>query len=135
MKLLAVGLALFGLCTLSAADTADAVLSRLAHVNQFAFGGIGYAGVTSPGEKDYKLILVRPTAMADFEKLLSSGNPQAKAYALVGIRKLNPRRFKEAVQPVRDSKDEVVTERGCIVDHETMRAIAGQIEDGRYSKY
>lgn len=60
----------------------DTVVERLTKVEIFAFGGVGYAGTTSPGEKDYKAILSRPTALADFEQLYSSGNAMAKAYAL-----------------------------------------------------
>jgi hypothetical protein len=111
----------------------DEVLSRLARVEQFAFGGVGYAGVTSQGEKDYRVVLSHSSALADFEKLYSAGNLQAKSYALVGIRKLNSDRFKELSQSLRDSKDEVTTLHGCIVSHEPLGALVRQIEGGKYS--
>ena len=67
------------------AESSNAIVDCLAKVDLFAFGGVGFAGVISSGEKDYRLLL-SSSAEADFEKLLASGNPQAKCYALVGIR-------------------------------------------------
>jgi hypothetical protein len=71
----------------------DAVLDRLSKVERFAFGPTGYAGVTSEGEKDFRAVLGRSSALTDFEKLFAEGNIQAKSYALVGIRKLSQNAF------------------------------------------
>jgi hypothetical protein len=72
------------------------VAKRLATVSAFAFGAVGFAGVTSKGEIDFRFILSRsePIALAAFEKLFVAGNFQAKAYALAGIKKLNSNRSK-----------------------------------------
>jgi hypothetical protein len=99
----------------------------------FAFGPTGYVGVISVGEKNYKLILSRPSAEADFERLVSTGNPQAKSYALVGIRVINPNRFKELSTSLRDSEEEVTTQSGCIVSNETLGKLLKRIEAGDYS--
>ena len=115
-------------------NSVDTTFQRLAKVDRFAFGGIGYAGVTSQGEKDYKLVLSRPSAMDDFEKLLAIGNPQAKSYALVGIRSLNPKRYEELSRPFHDSKDNVVTQSGCIEWREPLSKVLQRIEAGEYSK-
>lgn len=116
-----------------AQQPADVVVERLARVGQFAFGGVGIAGTTSPGEKDYKAVLVRSTAMADFERLLSIGNPQAKAYALVGIRTINPKRYRTLSPRFLDSKENVSILRGCLVSTESLPSVLKQIEDGQYS--
>ena len=78
-------------------DAVDAAVRRLAKVETFAFGGTGYAGVTSKGEIDFRLLVSQPpqVALAAFEKLYAAGNPQGKSYALSGFKKLDPRRFKE----------------------------------------
>jgi len=125
---------LLGTATSQSGGPSDSTFERLAKVERFAFGGIGYAGVISQGEKDYKVILSRPSAMMDFERLLSVGNPQAKGYALVGIRALDLSRFKELSHSLRDSKEELSTERGCIVSHESLRTVLNPIEAGEYSK-
>jgi hypothetical protein len=114
--------------------TVDVALERLAKVEVFAFGGVGFAGATSVGETNYKIIVVRPSAFADFEKLYTVGNLQAKCYALVGIRKLNPQRFKELAQPLSGSKQTVNTEHGCIRGTEPIRAVIREIGSGIYSR-
>lgn len=93
---------------------------------------MGFSGATSPGEKDYKAILSRPSAMADFDSLYSSGNIMAKCYALVGIRRLSPRRFRELARTLHYSKEQVVTMHGCIMSQEPLSVIIKQIESGIY---
>jgi len=44
-----------------AAEPFEAVFNRLAKVERFAFGGVGYAGQISQGQKDYEIILSRPS--------------------------------------------------------------------------
>ena len=115
-----------------AGESIDAIFNRLVKVDRFAFGPTGYAGVISQGEKDYRSVLSRPSAIADFERLYSMDNPQAKSYALVGIGKLSPGRFKELSDSLRNSRDEVLTQSGCIVYHESFAAILKRIEAGQY---
>jgi hypothetical protein len=93
----------------------DPVLERLSKVGRFAFGPTGYAGVISVGEEDYQTVLSRSFALADFEKLFAEGNIQAQCFALVGIHKLNPNRFKELARSVSGSKKSVAIMEGCIV--------------------
>lgn len=118
-----------------AGDSVDPVLDRLAKVDRFAFGGTGYAGVISSGEKDYRVILSRPSALLDFEKLFAMGNSQGKSYALMGIRALDPSRFKQISRPLRGSTEEVVTQSGCIVYHESLGAVLKRIDAGAYFMY
>jgi hypothetical protein len=115
------------------AHSPDAVIERLAKTGVFAVGPVGYAAITSPGEKDYRTVFNRGSALEDFEKLYSAGNLQAKCYALAGIHRLDPARFKELVQPLRDSKDTVTTMSGCILSREAFGDIIKQIESGRFS--
>jgi hypothetical protein len=125
---------LLGVASAQQDNSVDAAFDRLAHVDRFAFGGIGYAGVTSEGEKDFRLILARRTALADFERLLSVGNSQAKLYALAGIRKLSPGRFEVLSRPFGGSKEKVMTQSGCIVWHDTLATVLKQIMAGQYSR-
>ena len=60
------------------AHPSDAVVERLAKTGVFAFGPVGFARITSPGETDYRTVFNRTPALADFEKLYSGGNLQAK---------------------------------------------------------
>jgi hypothetical protein len=111
----------------------DAVVERLAKVGVFAFGPVGFAAITSPGETDYRTVFNRSSALEDFEKLYSTGNLQAKCYALVGIHRLNPTRFRELIRPLLDSKETVNTMTGCILSREALGNVIKQIESGRFS--
>jgi hypothetical protein len=124
------------LCSVAvrADDSVASAIKRLSTVERFAFGGVGYAGVTSKGEIDFKMILSQPqaTALSAFEELYATGNPQGKSYALSGMKKLNPQRFKELLAALGTSTDEVEVMRGCIVSHEPLLDIAKQIERGKF---
>lgn len=111
----------------------DASVKRLSTVQTFAFGGVGYAGVISKGEIDFKFILSQQPqiALAAFEKLFATGNPQAKAYALVGVKKLDLKRFKELLTTSAVT-DEVEVMRGCIVSHESLKEVAVAIDAEKF---
>ena len=115
------------------AHPSDAIVERLAKTGVFAIGPVGYAAITSPGEKDYRTVFNRSSALEDFEKLYSTGNLQAKCYALIGIHRLDPTRFKELVPPLRDSKETVTTMSGCIMSREAFGNVIKQTESGRFS--
>jgi hypothetical protein len=107
-------------------------LDRLAHVDRFAFGDVGYAGVISQGEKDFEAILHRPSAALEFETLYKIGTRQAKAYALVGLRRLRSARFRELAASSGNSKEIVETMSGCIVFHEPFSDVVKRIKSGVY---
>jgi hypothetical protein len=134
MKRLAMALSMILCCILAAQDTLSPAMERLAKTERFAFGGVGIAGVTSPGEKDFRVIVSQPPEIAldRFEKLYATGNAQAQAYALAGIRKLDPKRFKQLLGSVKNSNKPIVTMAGCIVDRQTFGAVAREIESGHY---
>ena len=120
--------------TAIAADSVDAAVKRLSSVDRFAFGGVGYAGVISKGEIDFKFVISqpRPAALTAFEKLYATGNLQGKSYALTGIKKLNPQRFKELLASAGISTDQAEVMRGCIISHESLRDVAKQIDRGKF---
>lgn len=125
------------LCSVSptlADHTVDAAVSRLSTVERFAFGGVGFAGVISKGETDFRLVLAQPKAIAlsSFERLYTVGNPQGRSYALAGLKKLAPQRFTEFVAALGKSTEEVEVMRGCIVSHEPLQDIAKQIDQGKF---
>lgn len=115
-----------------AVDPVDAAVNRLANVEYYAFGGVGFAGVTSRGEKDYKAIFVSPNGLQEFELLFSRGNPAAKCYALFGIRKLDKEKFKKLAAPLRHSQIEVSTMRGCLESRERLGDLIARIEKEKF---
>jgi hypothetical protein len=124
----------FSVLPVLADDTVDAAVNRLATIGQFAFGGVGFAGVTSKGETDFKFVLAqpKPTARNAFERLYAVGNPQGKSYALSGLKKVAPERFAELVATVAKSTEEVEVMRGCIISREPFPEVAKQIGQGNF---
>lgn len=125
---------LFSISPVLGEDTVDPAVKRLSTVQNFAFGGVGFAGITSKGETDFKFVLAqpKPTALNAFEKLYAIGNPQGKSYALSGLKKLAPERFAEVVATLAKSTEEVEVMRGCIVSHEPLPEVAKQIGQGKF---
>jgi len=115
----------------------DDAEKRLSEVKVFAFGGIGFAGQTSKGEIDFRLVLSQPSqvALTVLEKLYATGNPQAKTYALFGIRKINSSRFKELLASAKASQEKVEVMRGCIMTDDFPRDLASQIGQGKWDTW
>jgi hypothetical protein len=112
-------------------------LQGVAAVKVFAFGGIGYAGTTSEGEADFRVIVAQPpkVALEAFRKLYATNNPQAKAYALAGIRKLDKGAFKELQASWHGSSLTVRTEEGCIVSDASLENIAERLDSGDFDAW
>jgi hypothetical protein len=68
-------------------------IARLSKVERFAIGGVGFAGMMSQGEKDYRSIMGSDSALDGMRELYRTGNLQAKAYALLGIHALDHKAF------------------------------------------
>jgi len=109
-----------------AEDPVDALVKRLSRVGLYTLGGVGFAGAVTQGTLDYRELLAQPQPVAEaaFEKLYASGNPQAKAYALTGMKKVNRVRFKEMLVSAEDSTEMVNTARGCVLSREPLMRIA-----------
>ncbi len=118
-------------------DAASVALLRIQSTAVFAFGGVGFVGRTSQGEIDFKTILSLPReqAIAAIEQIYEKGNPQAKSYALAGLRKLDVSRFETLRTSLQHSPVKVQIMRGCILSGETLQQIASGIESGQYDSW
>ena len=72
-------------------EVAAAEPKSLAEVEEFAFGGVGVAGIESQGERFFRAVMDSNDALATFQKILGRGTAAAKLYALCGIRLLSER--------------------------------------------
>jgi hypothetical protein len=104
----------------------EAAAQRLKSVGVYAFGKIGFVGMTSPGELDYRAILsaTHEQALNLFEDVFAHGNRQGRSYALAGIHKLDPERFKELYEEVATSDEMVFTQGGCVISRSKLKDIA-----------
>jgi hypothetical protein len=119
-----------------ARDIMPVATERLTTINLFAFGGVGFAGKTSDGEKAFSAVMEKPLeqALPAMEAIFANGSGAAKGYALVGIRKLAPERFETLYQSVAHSQEKVQTMSGCIARIRTLQEVANEIKSGAYDK-
>jgi hypothetical protein len=110
-------------------------LQTLSSIHDFAFGGIGVAGTISEGEVAFREIYNRPSAKDDFLQLLNSGNPQAKCYALVALRGLNPQIYSSKIEEYKKDETKVTTIGGCMIAVFPMSSVATSVEAGYYDSY
>ncbi len=128
---------LFGGVQALARDPVDDIVQNLSTVRVFAFGGVGFAGATSKGETNLRYLISEPdtVGLQALELVYSTGTPEARAYALAGLKKLNPKRFKELLAATAESKERVAVMHGCIGSTETMASIARKVDRGDYSPW
>lgn len=109
---------------------------RLTTIELFAFGGVGFAGKTSEGEKAFRTVMEKPleVALPAMEAIFANGSVEAKSYALVGIRKLAPNRFETLYQSVAHSQEKVHTMSGCIARTKPLQELAKEIRSGAYDR-
>jgi hypothetical protein len=127
MKILTCTVLIFMAAQTYAEQPPEAVVGRLIKVEYFAFGGVGYAGIVSPGEKDFRNVMARSNALELLKQIYQHGNAQARCYALSGIRKLDPDEFERLAHQLRDSNEQVNTFRGCIISQEPLSELIKQI--------
>ena len=108
---------------------------ELLNIKCFAFGGVGYAGTTSPGELAFRAVLAGANAREHFETILAKGTAEAKLYALCGIRRLQPESFDAAAKSLRAADPPVNTMSGCLLAEEKASAVIRRIAEGDYDRY
>jgi len=108
---------------------------QLASIHDFAFGGIGYVGITSEGEILFREIYSSDSAKNQFRDLLKAGNIQAKCYALVALKKLDPEFYKAQIDQFKKSKKNVSTIGGCMIMVIPMYSVSANIDKGDYDTY
>jgi hypothetical protein len=112
----------------------SASLRGLSEARIFALGGVGFAGQIPQELYLLRAIMaLKPVQAAqELDKLYSGGNPQAMSYALVGMRKLDWKRYGELLALARTSDVTVRTMWGCIVLDEKIRTVADELDSGKY---
>jgi len=136
MKRLALTLLLLFASVALAQDAVSASVKSISKTGVFAFGGVGFAGVTSQGEKDFRVIFDQPpdAALQSFESIYTTGNPEAKSYALAAIHKLDEQRFSDLLASLKGSEP-VMTMRGCIMEKQTLAEVAKEIQAGQFDSW
>jgi hypothetical protein len=107
---------------------------KLLQTKIFALGGVGYAGIISEGETLTRKFLPQKGAMVTFMSLLENGTPEAKLYAIWGLRKLNGRASKASFDEYRNLSTMVNRMSGCERFSEKFSESVKEIENPFYLK-
>jgi hypothetical protein len=108
---------------------------RVASARYFAFGGIGFAGITSEEELAFREIMASKSAGVDLLRLLKVGNGEGKCYALVGLRLKDRAAFEEQAKTLANLRKEVETVGGCLVTKQSLSAVVARIQAGAYDQW
>jgi len=108
---------------------------RLNKAERFAFGKIGYAAVTSQGEKDLRTLIEGECPTVTLKILYATGTLQAKCYALVAFQKLSKIEFEALLKEMEDEDAEVTTVSGCEILRGPVIQLLKEIKKGAYAKY
>jgi len=109
--------------------------ATLQKTGMFALGGIGVAGMMSEGERALRKMLKEQDGTARLEKLVLSGSPAGKLYALLGLRIRDRAAYERALEKCRTLDAKVETARGCILQQESFRDLLKGIERGQYDNF
>lgn len=121
-----VGIAL-SLCAVALARGSD-----LQDVSNFAFGGIGAAGIMSKGESALRSILAEPDAVTQLEKMLPHATDAGRLYILVGLRLRDRSAYKRAFDSYSKHDSSVETVHGCMISKESFQAVMREIDRGDF---
>lgn len=108
---------------------------ELLTVKYFAFGGVGYGGSTSPGERAFRAVLASTNALELFTGTLTKGTDAGKLYALCGIRTLNKISFDDSAMLLKKADPTVPTMSGCFASSERASSLIQQIANGTYDTH
>jgi hypothetical protein len=111
-------------------EEAHRAYQSLLEVQVFAFGGVGFGGITSECEKAFRTILASTNALRLLQKTLANGSNEAKLYSLCGLRHLDKPSFESASKALVAADPKVTTMVGCFVGHEKAATIVKRIADG-----
>lgn len=113
-------------------NVTDDIFHRLEKIETFATGPVGFAAQVSEGEKLAREILSGSNAGDEFQKLLQSGTPAAKMYALWGLRKIHGRESEKFFEAFRNSTQKVGTMSGCLMSQRAIGDVVKEIESPYY---
>ncbi len=113
-------------------QTPQQAYEQLLSVRVFAFGGVGYAGTTSEGERAFHAMLASPNAARLFRAALTNGTSEAQLYALCGLRRLERGAFDRHSARILAANPSVRTMSGCIQTDERASNVVARIGSGHY---
>jgi hypothetical protein len=111
------------------------VYEQFRSIKTFSFGGVGPLGSMSDGEQCFRAIASSSNALQLFTTTLTNGTPEARLYALCGIRILAPQTFDPHAAPAVAANRPVTIMEGCLLSHERASNVIVRIKEGFYDRH
>lgn len=121
-----------GIIALSLCAVPPVLSAGVQDANQFAFGGIGAAGIISQGEAALRTILDESDAVTQLERMLPHATDAGRLYILVGLRMRDRSAYKRAFDLYSKHDSTVETVRGCMISKESFQAVMREIDRGNF---
>lgn len=114
-------------------------IKTLQNAKMFCIGGFGFAGRKTEPDNALRRLLKSKDAVTALQKILESKAPEAKAYALCGLRLCglsdaheNMPLFLKLSEPYLSSSTTLSVGRGCTVGNEKFSKVVREIRSGQY---
>jgi hypothetical protein len=113
------------------------VYSKISFIKEFAFGGIGFGGTTSNGEKIFQNIFSSSDPLSGFKKLYAEaeGNNEAQMYAMVAFYYLDKKEFERLKAECKGKKIQISCMMGCCGSQQSLDELIVQVENRNYDAY
>lgn len=117
------------------ATTALATEGEKPRATFFAFGGVGFAGAISSGERYFQEILKSEDPAEGFAEWYEKGNNAEKAYCMVGFFYFDRQRYETIKKQYIDKEVTIPEMNGCLVLTLPLQQLIARIETGQYGTH
>lgn len=104
-------------------------------VRIFAFGGVGFAGITNEGEYRFSEAVRSEHPKDAFHEWYKKGNNEEKAYCMVGFYYFDREHYYELKKQYQGKGVSIHTMSGCLAETITLDRLITQIEMEQFKLY
>lgn len=112
--------------------TLQQAYQKLLSTKIFAFGGVGFAGTTSEGEKAFHTVAASTNALELFTAVLKNGTREGQMYGLCGIRSISRQSFDAHARALASADTRIMMMSGCLASEESLSSVIARLAAGAY---
>ena len=101
-------------------------------INYFAFGGVGFAGIISEGEKKFERLRVKDNKLEEFLKWYENGTSAERAYCMIAFHELDREKYNQYKQELLKNGESFTHMSGCSFMDTSWTRMCRDIEKGIY---
>ena len=101
-------------------------------IDYFAFGGVGFAGIISEGEKKFERLRGRGNALEEFLTWYKNGTSEERAYCMLAFHELDHERYDRLKTELLKGDEGFSHASGCEIYETSWKRMFKDIESGIY---